>query len=178
MFQVPRRESKRDVAIRRRGNRGADGAEWGGEIHDTEIDFRMTDSFRFRLVARESDNAFVSRNGGWAIVLMPQGQGRSPPYRNGKTWSWGLFVKNKEELKTRLEEAPCNFRLERREKIKVKAGTPGGQQQMLALARDLWPTLKYCADEPSLGLAPKIGQRRFLRKSKNKRKHKNSNDGG
>lgn len=76
----------------------------------------------------------------------------------------GFVIKNKKELKRRIEEI-LDFFPVLREKAGKKSGTlSGGQQQMLALARGMITDPKVLLlDEPSLGLAPKIVKEVFVK---------------
>ena len=108
------------------------------------------------------------------IVFVPQGRRVFAHLTVRENLELGAFLlKNKEELKIRLEEALDIFPI-LKEKIKVKAETlSGGQQQMLALARGLMANPKILLlDEPSLGLAPKIVKEVFEKIKEINERHK------
>ena len=108
------------------------------------------------------------------MVFVPQGRRVFAHLTVMENLEMGAFLlKNKEELKIRLEESLNIFPV-LKEKIKVKAGTlSGGQQQMLALARGLMADPKILLlDEPSLGLAPKIVKEVFEKIKEINEKHK------
>lgn len=85
----------------------------------------------------------------------------------------GFALKNKAELKRRLEEALEIFPA-LKTKLKAKSGTlSGGQQQMLALARGLMIAPKVLLlDEPSLGLSPKLVKEAFQTIKEINQRHK------
>jgi len=113
----------------------------------------------------------VARRG---IAFVPQGRrvfGHLTVEENLKIG--GFIVRNKQELKRRIEEVMETFPV-LKQKRRVKAGTlSGGQQQMLALARGLMTEPKILLlDEPSLGLAPKIVKEVFTKIKEINEKHK------
>ena len=85
----------------------------------------------------------------------------------------GFTVRNKNELKRRIEEVMEIFPI-LKQKRKAKSGAlSGGQQQMLALGRGLMTDPKVLLlDEPSLGLAPKVVKEVFAKIKEITEKHK------
>lgn len=85
----------------------------------------------------------------------------------------GFVVRDKSELKRRMEEVMEIFPVLHR-KRKAKSGIlSGGEQQMLALARGLMARPDVLLlDEPSLGLAPKIVKEVFAKIKEINARHK------
>lgn len=111
---------------------------------------------------------------GYGIVFIPQGRRVFPRLTVLENLELGGFVvKDKKELKRRIEEVIEIFP-DLKAKIKSKAGAlSGGQQQMLALARGLVSDPKVLLlDEPSLGLAPKIVKEVFAKIKEINERHK------
>lgn len=110
----------------------------------------------------------------YGIIFVPQGRIIFPRLTVLENLELGGFsIKNKTELKRRIEEVVEMFP-DLKARIKSKAGIlSGGQQQMLALARGLVSDPKILLlDEPSLGLAPKIVKEVFAKIKEINERHK------
>ena len=108
------------------------------------------------------------------IAFVPQGRRVSTHLTVEENLEIGGFtVRNKNELKRRIEEVMEIFPI-LKQKRKAKSGAlSGGQQQMLALGRGLMTDPKVLLlDEPSLGLAPKVVKEVFAKIKEINEKHK------
>jgi len=108
------------------------------------------------------------------ISFIPQGRSVFPSLNVEENLDLGGFtIKNKEELKKRIEETYVRFPI-LKERRKQKAGLlSGGEQQMLSIGRALLCTPKLLImDEPTLGLSPQM-KKTIFQKVKEINKEKN-----